>query len=140
MSPPVVAPTAPAALDERQPPCVVLDADALRRLHALDPRGENRVVERVLHAFESAAQRLLDQAAQARTQGDLEAMRHVAHTLKSSSASVGALALSQHCFDIENRLRLQHAQGLEPLLDELQREGARALDAVRRQLAGAGAR
>jgi HPt (histidine-containing phosphotransfer) domain-containing protein len=109
----------------------VLDEASLQRLHDLDPQGANRVVERVLQAFEASLTRLLPQSQQALQQGDHEALRHVVHTLKSSSASVGALQLSQYCSDIENRLRLQQADGLAQQLAALNAEGERVLAAVR---------
>jgi HPt (histidine-containing phosphotransfer) domain-containing protein len=109
----------------------VLDEASLQRLHELDPQGENRVVERVLRAFEASLARLLPQAQQALAQGDPETMRHVVHTLKSSSASVGALELSRCCSEIESRLRLQQLDGLADRLAALDAEGARVLTAVR---------
>ena len=109
----------------------VLDQASLQRLHELDPLGENRVVERVLRAFEASLTRLLPQSALALQQGDQEALRHVVHTLKSSSASVGALELSRGCGEIENRLRLQQLEGLDQRLAALQAEGERVLAAVR---------
>jgi len=109
----------------------VLDAASLQRLHELDPQGTNRVVERVLRAFEGSLTRLLPQARQAYAGGDHEAVRHVVHTLKSSSASVGALELSRCCSEIENRLRALQSEGLDGRLSELEAEGARVLQAVR---------
>lgn len=113
--------------DER----AVLDPAALERLRELDPTGRNGVVERVLRAFEGSLQRLLAQAAQAQAQGDHGAVRYVAHTLKSSSASVGAMQLSQRCCDVENRLRAQPSVGLDASMQGLHLEGRRALAAVR---------
>jgi HPt (histidine-containing phosphotransfer) domain-containing protein len=120
-----------------QPPAIahVLDQACLQRLHELDPQGTNRVVERVLRAFEASLQRLLPQAVQALGRDDHEAVRHVVHTLKSSSASVGALELSRCCSEIENRLRAHQVDGLTPLLSRLDAEGGRVLAAVRDLLA-----
>ena len=112
----------------------VLDPTCLQRLHELDPQGSNRVVERVLRAFEASLQRLLPQAVQALGRDDHEAVRHVVHTLKSSSASVGALELSRCCSEIENRLRAQQFEGLAPMLSALEAEGERVLAAVRELL------
>ena len=109
----------------------VLDEASLQRLHELDPQGSNRVVERVLRAFEASLQRLLPQSTQALQRGDHEAVRHVVHTLKSSSASVGALELSRCCSEIENRLRVHQVEGLAPMLSALNAEGQRVLAAVR---------
>lgn len=112
----------------------VLDEASLQRLHELDPQGTSRVVERVLRAFEGSLARLLPQAQQALAQGDYEAVRHVVHTLKSSSASVGALELSRCCGEIENRLRAQQPEGLGAMLRGLEGEGGRVLRAVRDML------
>ena len=114
----------------------VLDEASLQRLHELDPQGTNRVVERVLRAFEASLQRLLPQSTQALGRGDHEAVRHVVHTLKSSSASVGALELSRCCSEIENRLRAHQAEGLADMLSTLNAEGERVLVAVRSLLTG----
>ena len=120
-----------------QPPAIVhvLDPACLERLHELDPQGTNRVVERVLRAFEASLQRLLPQAVQALGSDDHEAVRHVVHTLKSSSASVGALELSRCCSEIENRLRAHQFDGLAQMLSRLDAEGERVLAAVRDLLA-----
>jgi HPt (histidine-containing phosphotransfer) domain-containing protein len=118
---------------QTQPPALasVLDPASLQRLHELDPEGANRVVERVLRAFETSLTRLLPQSSQALAQGDHEMLRHVAHTLKSSSASVGALELSRCCSEIENRLRQMQFDGLAERLARLNAEGGRVLAAVR---------
>jgi HPt (histidine-containing phosphotransfer) domain-containing protein len=83
----------------------VFDQLALQRLQALDPSGQNHLLMRVMKAFDVSLQRLSSQLQMAREQRDLTAMRHVVHTLKSSSASMGALRLAQLCADVETRLR-----------------------------------
>ncbi|MED5619902.1 response regulator [Ideonella sp. BN130291] len=105
----------------------VLDAQALERLRELDPSGANGLLNRVLRAFEGSLQRLLQQLQDARRVGDHAAMRHVAHTLKSSSASVGALELSKVCADIERRIRQDDTEGLDSLLDGMVTESDRVL-------------
>lgn len=126
----MLAMTSAPLLQPPVPPSV-LDQASLQRLHELDPQGTNRVVERVLRAFEASLQRLLPQSTQALERGDHEALRHVVHTLKSSSASVGALELSRYCSEIENRLRTHQVEGLAPMLSVLNVEGQRVLAAVR---------
>jgi HPt (histidine-containing phosphotransfer) domain-containing protein len=119
---------------DQTPAVTVLDEASLQRLHELDPQGTSRVVERVLRAFEASLQRLLPQCTQAFAQGDHDAVRHVVHTLKSSSASVGALDLSRRCGEIENRLRAMQSAELGSLLSGLDDEGRRVLAAVRAML------
>jgi HPt (histidine-containing phosphotransfer) domain-containing protein len=108
----------------------VLDEEALQRLRELDPSGQNHLLERVLRAFESSVLRLAPQLRDARQRGDMAAIRHVAHTLKSSSASVGALRLSRLCAEIEAAVRQEAVTGLPALLDDVDQEFNVVLQAV----------
>lgn len=108
-----------------------LDAAALQRLRDLDPTGGGQLVPRVMRAFDGSLQRLAEQLATARVAGDTQTLRHVAHTLKSSSASVGALALARLCAEIEAVVRDGSPTPLEPLLDAFEAEAKAVLAAVR---------
>lgn len=127
--------TAPDADGASPQPPTVLDAAALANLAQLDPTGANRLMHRVLTTYRSSMARLLAQLAQARSQSDVAAMRLVAHTLKSSSASVGALALSGLCSDAERALRDGQLDQVPVLLDQLVSESARVDAAVLQRLA-----
>jgi HPt (histidine-containing phosphotransfer) domain-containing protein len=95
-----------------------LDAQSLARLQELDPQGENKLLERVIAAYVKSLERLLPELANARRgELDLNQVRHVSHTLKSSSASLGALSLSERCAEIETMARLGETAGLEAKLD-----------------------
>ena len=95
-----------------------LDADALSRLRELDPGGHNHLIERVVKAYLNSLDRLLPELERGRgANGDADALRHVCHTLKSSSASLGALQLSQRCAEIEVLARDRQLERAEPLLD-----------------------
>jgi HPt (histidine-containing phosphotransfer) domain-containing protein len=108
----------------------VLDAEALDRLRELDPTGTSRLLERVLRAFQSSAGRLSVQFGDARGKGDMQGIRHVVHTLKSSSASIGALALARLCAEIETSIRTEALATLPERLDAMDRELAAVLQAV----------
>ena len=114
----------------------MLDAEALQRLRDLDPSGKSRLVERVLSAFESSAARLSQQMSEARSRDDMAGIRLVVHTLKSSSASIGALRLSRLCAEIETSLREQSFAGLGARLDSMNGELAAVLQAVRPMVGG----
>lgn len=116
-----------------------LDAEALKRLRELDPGGKGRLVERVLGAFESSSTKLREQLRQARAARDLEQIRHVAHTLKSSSASIGGLALSRICAEIEASVRADRVANLGAQLDAMDRELDGVLQAVTSMLAASSA-
>ena len=104
----------------------VLDPVALARLQELDPTGANQLLQRVLKAFQTSVARLRPQAEAARRSGDNAAIRLVAHTLKSSSASIGALGLSALCAHIEASVRAEPGADQTANLDTL----AAALDDV----------
>jgi histidine phosphotransfer protein HptB len=103
------------------PPADLLDPEAIRRLRELDPSGGNKLLERVVAAFSSSLDRLLVDLARAREGDpiDLAAVRHVSHTLKSSSASLGATALAARCADIETLAREGRVEGLCEQLDAM---------------------
>ncbi|MBA4176792.1 MAG: hypothetical protein C0505_09555 [Leptothrix sp. (in: Bacteria)] len=111
-----------------------LDADALARLRELDPDGGHGVVARVLRAFETSLERMLGQLESARASADEAAVSGIAHTLKSSSASVGALALSRVCAEVEGRLRSGGAGSVAGDIEQLQVAATAALTAVKAML------
>jgi hypothetical protein len=115
-------------------PPLMLDAGALDKLRALDPGGRSGVLLRVLGTFEGSLKRLMTQFDAARTANDLPMLRHVAHTLRSSSASIGALALSHACLEVEMRIRDGRTDDMAGALDAMAAESGRAASAVRAML------
>lgn len=113
---------------------VTLDAAALARLRELDPQGRQGVVARVLAAFEASLTRMLEQLAAERDGGQAQVVRAVAHTLKSSAASVGALRLASACAEVERRVRAGGPTAQRHDVDWLLLEGEAALAAVRAML------
>ncbi len=130
----VPAPSAPASMVDASG---VLDAGALERLRELDPHGENRLMERVVSAFESSIGRLMPQLQDALRANELSGVRHVAHTLKSSSASIGALKLSKMCSEVETRARQEEADGMDERIAQLQAEVDVVRVALKRVVGGA---
>lgn len=127
------------AADEPGAPCEAvptLDAAALERIRALDPDGRHGVLVRVLQAFETSLQRSLQALEAASAAADLDTLARLAHTLKSSAASVGALGLSQRCAEVEAALREQRAHPDHPAVDlpaateQILSEARRALTAT----------
>lgn len=109
---------------------VRLDEPALTRLREIDPDGRHGVVMRVLAAFETSLTRMLTQLQAERAAGHAAVVASVAHTLKSSSASVGALELARACGEIELKLRNGDASALQSDISRLISEGESALLAV----------
>jgi len=114
----------------------VLDAAALARLAELDPQGSGALVQRVLATYAKALERSRQELMQVRQPLQPEPLRHLAHTLKSSSASVGALTLSALCAQVEHTVRSTAAGDIGTLLDAMQAEMQRVAGAVQAMLHG----
>ena len=120
---------------DRSPSC--LDEASLQRLRDLDPSGANQLLPRVINAFIKSLDKLLPDLQRAREAGmDLAAIRHVAHTLKSSSASLGALQLSRHCAETEAMARNGQTEGLDKLIDAMHDEAGLVRQALEALLTG----
>jgi hypothetical protein len=111
------------------------DEEALSRVRGLDPAGRDQLLLRLFSVFEKSIDRMLIQIEQARAAADVKAVHGVAHTLKSSSAAVGALALSRQCAVVElmaRESRLDEAgDGVQRMIVEAvaARDAARSLAA-----------
>lgn len=114
---------------------IQLDAKALRNLRLLDPDGTSGLLRRVLDTYLRSLARLLGQLDAAETRGDAAGIRLVMHTLKSSSASIGALTLSQLCGAAETAVREGQVETLSGLLAQLRQEAEQVVSAVHDVLA-----
>ena len=118
-----------APVQAAQPPWV-LDPQALSALRQFDPTGSSQLFLRVMSTYHKSLERLVGQMMAARQPFDPDALRIAAHTLKSSSGSVGALALAQLCGSAEAALRDGCFDAMPLLLDDLLAEASRVKSAV----------
>ena len=110
----------------------MLDPEALLRLRELDPSGKSKLIERVVTAFNASSARLVLQLEAARAGPDMAAVRHVSHTLKSSSSSVGAVKLSRLCAEMEAMAREGRIDGMDQAIAALCIEVSAVLEALKR--------
>jgi hypothetical protein len=113
---------------------LVLDPAAVERLRQLDPDGSRGFLAQVLRTYESSLLRHLTSLAESRATDDLRRAGEIAHTLKSSSASVGAMRFSQACADLERLAKAGDAPAAKALTLELEQQGANVLMVVRAML------
>jgi HPt (histidine-containing phosphotransfer) domain-containing protein len=118
--------------DPAEPPA--LNLMVLARLHELDPDGRNGVVRRVLTAYAESLQQMQSQLQSPSVSGDVQAVTRIAHTLKSSSASVGALALAAACAELEKSMRSGTPDEIAGGIMRLLNEAKAALSAVEAML------
>jgi HPt (histidine-containing phosphotransfer) domain-containing protein len=73
-------------------------------------------LERIATAYLEEAPKYLRNLKAASTVEDYDAMKMAAHTLKSSSANIGAVRLSEVCQEIENTVSSKDMKALTALL------------------------
>jgi signal transduction histidine kinase/CheY-like chemotaxis protein len=138
-SAPAAAPPAPAApapvpapaADDRAPPTEpVLDAEALDELYEVIGEDASHIVR----VFLEDAPRVLHELEQAALAPDYAALRDAAHSLKSSAANLGAMALSAAARRLELGARTQTLERPAVAVALLVQEFARARVALRARL------
>lgn len=109
-----------------------IDTHALKSITALQRPGKPNLLERVVDLFKSESPKALASMCEALDDSDLKAVRNAAHSLKSSSAYVGAMLLSQRCRELESAAREENYTACIVLgdgLDELFTASCGELDA-----------
>jgi signal transduction histidine kinase/DNA-binding NarL/FixJ family response regulator len=96
---------AAAAASERGNGRATLDPDALAALSALQRPGMQDLLQSVCNTYLVEAPQLLAQLRSAARAGDLVQLKEAAHSLKSSSAQLGANGLAALCRAIEVAVR-----------------------------------
>ena len=97
-----------------------LNRQALENIRALSHADGDALLERVILAFTSETPRQLSAMRAAIAGADAEALRKVAHSLKSGSANVGADGLAQLCKEMEKLGRAGSTEGAAALLQQMQ--------------------
>ncbi len=124
---PVPAAAAPLAAPVKP---VTLDIAVLRQLKAsLGRRGSNKI--RVLiETFHESCQRLMADATSALAEERNEDLERAAHTLKSTAATMGALALAATARQLETQAREGCLDGAAQLVTQLYSEYTQAREAL----------
>jgi two-component system sensor histidine kinase/response regulator len=108
----------------------LLDRSALEAIRALQSEAAPDLLAQVVHLYFESAADMLARLRAGLAAGDHEAVRIAAHTLKSSSANVGAGTLAEMCKQLELAARARHLGPGLPDAQALERE----YDAVRAAL------
>ena len=93
--------TSDSAADRTHP----INPAVLDGIRALDNNGGQGLLGKVLSLYLSDSPKLVEGILSATQKGDGESLRMAAHSLKSSSANVGAINLSELCRKIEEMAR-----------------------------------
>ncbi len=134
----------PAATRTAAPPTKApqraIDLDAIERLRQMQRPGRSGFVERILGRYLADARELLGTIRDGTSSADHEIVFVAAHTLKSSSASVGATLVRSTCAEIETLAKDEaNWESVRALLSELESQAADAMAEIGRMLPEPGA-
>jgi CheY-like chemotaxis protein len=108
-----------------------LDLTVIERIRDMERRGASRLLERLIQTYLTTAAKHVADAEQALASGDASALRHAVHTLKSSSANLGATGLSQHFATLESHARSRQIHAARRDWPAARSEYERAVQALR---------
>lgn len=119
----------PEGADESAEPDVRLEP--LQQLYALQPETVIELTENFL----ANASRQIAKIERAVIEQDCEELRGIAHSLKGSSSTLGAVRLAEHCRTLERRSRDRATEDFEERVEALLKEFGKVESIFRRQLA-----
>jgi signal transduction histidine kinase/DNA-binding response OmpR family regulator/HPt (histidine-containing phosphotransfer) domain-containing protein len=117
-------------------PCTesLLDQQRLDMIRALDRPGNPPVLDRIILMYNESSPEAVRAMHEAVRLGDGEALREAAHTLKTGSANLGAVALAALCKEMEELGRQGRPEQARSLLDRLDDAYQQALAALSLEL------
>jgi len=136
----LVEPANPSETDTAEPPTKPVRSSAINigfldQLRALDPAGGMGLTRKILQVYLDSSGTLIAQIEQAIVTGDGETVRRAAHSLKSSSANVGAETLSGCFKQLESLGRDGKLAKASTEFTETRREYEQAVIEIRTMLA-----
>jgi CheY-like chemotaxis protein len=99
-----------------------IDQKALDQIRQLDRDGSAGILQKVLQIYLDESSVLFNKVQQAIHERDFEGLRAAAHSLKSSSAQVGAQEFSEFCKEMETFGRREGIDGLEEIFPQARLE------------------
>ncbi|HID69982.1 MAG TPA: response regulator [Desulfobacterales bacterium] len=82
-----------------------VDLSVLSELRKLQIKGKPDILEKIVHVYLSSSEPLIQKLHGAAVAEDMDELQRAAHSIKSSSANVGAIKLSEMCKDLEMECR-----------------------------------
>jgi|GEM_PF-1079215 len=110
----------PQSEPEVEPEASLLDQTVLDNIQRMNQRSSSNLMEKLVTLYLSSSIVQLEALRTAVQEKDSDGIYTTAHSLKSSSANVGALSLFELCKTLELQGRQQDLTGIEQVLDEVE--------------------
>ena len=111
-----------------------LDQSSLDEIRRLEESGVTGLFDRILSIYLESSPELVDALTEAVAKQDSDQLHSAAHSLKSTSASLGAKYLASLCRDLELKGRKREVETAGPVLDELAAEFKKVTVALGKEL------
>ncbi len=99
-----------------------IDLSVLSGLRDLQIEGKPDIMEKIIRVYLSSTEPIIEKLKKSAAKEDMEELQSVAHSLKSSSANVGALKLSEICKDLEMACRNKTLEKKTDLVEAVESE------------------
>jgi HPt (histidine-containing phosphotransfer) domain-containing protein len=109
----------------------IIDQAALAGIRALQRSGQPDIVVRVVMSYLDTSPDIVDRIRSAARSQSAAELRAAAHRLKSSSAQLGAMAVSADCRELEQMGERQDLTHVDEVIARLDQHYAAACDALR---------
>jgi len=110
-----------------------IDRTALNTLKELQIEGEPDIIERIIGAYLRSSEPLVSKLRTAVIENDFEIVHNSAHSLKSSSANVGAMTLSEICRELEMNCKEKKHDNAAALISAIETEFVRVKDTLHQE-------
>ncbi|MDP1947536.1 MAG: response regulator [Nitrospirota bacterium] len=131
-------PTAATDVETGYPPQTLppagVDRTAWEAIAALQQRGQPNVLHKIMSLYLASSQTQVDQLRESLPEQRYDAIRDLAHTLKSSSATLGAHRLAALAKELEDACRTNHGDQAERLIPLIEAEHHTACVIFRQEL------
>jgi CheY-like chemotaxis protein len=108
-----------------------LDEAVLEQIRSMERRGSAGLLRRLVEVYGASAQKLIADAEAGLERDDIAAAARAIHTLKSSSANLGATDLARRCGDLEAGARARRLLDVRAQWPALRAEYERVAEALR---------
>lgn len=127
-------PAGPHAASAQQTDAII-DWSQIDSLRSIDPQGKTGIVGRAISLYIDSAPKLIEEIRGFRNAVDLKDVRRAAHSLKSSSASLGAIVVAGLSKTIEQAAATGDFEIIDATMSSLESEYWRAAGELRRSVA-----
>lgn len=104
--------------NDNNPPCATIDAQVIQSLRELGGEDDPGLLKELIEMFLQDAPKRIGEIQTALAENDIKLLERAAHTLKSSSANLGAMGLSRICREIEEHARKRESAAIPALYAE----------------------